>query len=219
MPRGSAGTSRPARPSGASSAGLGARAVRPRRRSVNGTRLPRAPDAMTALHHDFACCLGRLASYADCGRPPGMAWCTDDGAWLRAFTKRNNQPQGKHDAFHTAHGGVDRCTSRAGHAGKTEMPHYFIDTQDGEHCINDEDGIDLPGLREACDEAVRVLPGIAHDLLSRGNPRPCGGRLELVSTVRDERGLALFRAAFSLSTERLAPDPASCAEHRPDPGR
>lgn len=99
------------------------------------------------------------------------------------------------------------------------MPHYFIDTQDGEHCINDEDGIDLPGLREACDEAVRVLPGIAHDLLSYGNPRLCEGRLELVSIVRDESGLPLFRAALSLRTERVAPDPAFCAGHQFNPGR
>ena len=98
------------------------------------------------------------------------------------------------------------------------MPHYFIDTQDGERCIRDEDGIDLPGLREACDEAVRVLPGIAHDLLSCGNPRPCGGHLELVATVRDERGSPLFRAAFSLSTKRLAPDPAPVAGQQPNPG-
>ena len=98
------------------------------------------------------------------------------------------------------------------------MPHYFIDTQDGERCTSDEDGIDLPGLREACDEAVRVLPDIAHDLLSRANPRPCKGRLELVATVRDERGLPLLRAALSLRTERLAPDPASSPAHPLVPG-
>ena len=99
------------------------------------------------------------------------------------------------------------------------MPHYFIDTQDGERCISDEDGIDLPGLREACDEAVRVLPDIAHDLLSRGNPRPCRSRLELVATVRDERGLPRFRAVLSLRAERLVPDPASNLEYLLNPGR
>ena len=99
------------------------------------------------------------------------------------------------------------------------MPHYFIDTQDGERCISDEDGINLPGLREACDEAVRVLPDIAHDLLSHGNPRPCRDRLELVATVRDERGLPLFRAALSLRTERLALHPTSRPAHPPNLGR
>ena len=99
------------------------------------------------------------------------------------------------------------------------MPHYFIDTQDGERCISDEDGIDLPGLHEACDEAVRVLPAIARDLLSRGNPRPCGDQLELVATVRDERGLPLFRAALSLRTERLVPVPTSRLAPPPNWGR
>lgn len=132
--------------------------------------------------------------------------------------KRSNQPEDKHAVPRAARGDVHRRTNRAGQRRKLKLPHYFIDTQDGERCISDEDGINLPGLREACDEAVRVLPGIAHDLLSHGNLQSCEGRLELVSTVRDEHGLPLFRAAFSLTTERLAPAPVSCAEYLLNPG-
>ena len=88
------------------------------------------------------------------------------------------------------------------------MPHYFIDTHDGERHLRDEDGIDLPGSWWACNEAVRILPGIARDLLSDGDPLQYGGQRDLVATVRDERDQALFRATFSLSTEWLVPDPA-----------
>ncbi len=87
------------------------------------------------------------------------------------------------------------------------MPRYFIDTQDGERYIRDEDGIDLPGLRAACDEAVRVLPGIAHDLLSSGNVPLCSGQLNFVATVKNEHSRPLFRATFSLGIKWLIPHP------------
>jgi len=87
------------------------------------------------------------------------------------------------------------------------MPRYFIDTHDGERHLHDEDGSNLPDLRTACDEAVRILPSIARDLLSGRDPIPSGGRQDFVSTVKDERRQLLFRATLSLSTEWLACDP------------
>lgn len=90
---------------------------------------------------------------------------------------------------------------------KDNMPRYFIDTQDGEHYTRDEDGIVLPGLHAACNEAVRVLPDIAHDLLSNVNLPLRPGQLDFIATVKDEHSQPLFRATFSLSTEWLAPHP------------
>ena len=111
------------------------------------------------------------------------------------------------------------------------MPRYFIDTQDGEQCIRDEDGVDLPGLREACDEAVHILPSIAHDLLSGGDPPFRAGPLDFVATVKDEHGQPLFRATFSLdaqwlgscaasaqcSPDQCSPEPEAASNNRPKP--
>jgi hypothetical protein len=93
------------------------------------------------------------------------------------------------------------------------MPRYFFDTHDGEHELRDEEGSELLGLQEARDEAIRVLPGIARDVL------PGGDRGDFVSTVRDERGRPVFRATLSLRAEWLAPNPvAEAAPHGAVPG-
>ena len=65
------------------------------------------------------------------------------------------------------------------------MPHYFIDTHDGERHLRDEDGIDLPGSWWACNEAIRILPGIARDLLSDGDPLQYGKLPATTRTVKD----------------------------------
>jgi len=89
---------------------------------------------------------------------------------------------------------------------RNDMPRYFIDTHDSERHLHDEDGSSLPDLRTACDEAVRLLPNIARDLLSGGDPIPNRGWRDFVSTVKDESSQLLFRATLSLSTEWLASD-------------
>ena len=81
------------------------------------------------------------------------------------------------------------------------MPRYFFDTHDGERQLRDEEGSKLLGLQEACDEAIRLLPGIARDVL------PGGDRRDFVSTVRDERGRLVFRATLSFRAEWLVPRP------------
>ncbi len=102
-----------------------------------------------------------------------------------------------------------------------DMPRYFIDTHDSERHLPDQDGSNLPDLRTACDEAVRILPSIARDLLSGGDPIPGEGRRDFVSTVKDESSQLLFRATLSLSTEWLAPDPPpkQAQPERTQPGR
>jgi len=86
------------------------------------------------------------------------------------------------------------------------MPRYFFDTHDGEHELRDEEGSEILGLQEARDEAIRVLPGIARDVLPGG-----GDRGDFVSTVRDERGQLVFRATLSLrldlNSDGLIPAP------------
>ena len=72
------------------------------------------------------------------------------------------------------------------------MPRYFFDIDDGDRRTLDDEGFDLPGLQEARDEAIRVLPDIARDVLPDGDHR------NFVVTVRAEGGLPVFRATLSL---------------------
>ena len=81
------------------------------------------------------------------------------------------------------------------------MPLYFFDSGDGECVLRGDVGVELPGPQEARDEAVRLLPGIAHDM----GPRYDGQ--DIVSMVRNERNQVVFQATLSLRAEWLAPHP------------
>ena len=81
------------------------------------------------------------------------------------------------------------------------MPLYFFDSGDGECFLRSEAGIEMSGLQEARDEAVRLLPSIAHDMGASYNGQ------DIVSMVRDERGQVIFKATLSLRAEWLAPQP------------
>ena len=81
------------------------------------------------------------------------------------------------------------------------MPLYFFDSGDGECFLRSDVGVELSGLQEARDEAVRLLPSIAHDMGARYNGQ------DVVSMVRDERDQVVFRATLSLKAEWLVPRP------------
>lgn len=81
------------------------------------------------------------------------------------------------------------------------MPLYFFDSGDCECLLRGDAGIELPGVREARDEAVRLLPSIARDMgLDYG-------RQDIVSMVRNERDEVIFKATLSLKAEWLVPPP------------
>jgi hypothetical protein len=80
------------------------------------------------------------------------------------------------------------------------MPRFFFDTHDGDHLTADEEGLDLDGIEQAREEAVRALPDLARDLL------PDGDRRSFAVTVRDESGTALLTATLTLRVEPLRPE-------------
>lgn len=77
------------------------------------------------------------------------------------------------------------------------MPKYFIDFQDGELVHPDEEGSDLPGFEDARIEAIALLPHMAKQKLPDGEYR------EFIATVRDEGGIALYRASLTFREKRL----------------
>ena len=81
------------------------------------------------------------------------------------------------------------------------MPLYFFDSGACECLLCGDAGVELPGPQEACDEAVRLLPSIAHDM-----GRSYRGQ-DIISTVRDERNQVIFKATLSLRAEWLVPYP------------
>ena len=93
------------------------------------------------------------------------------------------------------------------------MPLYFFDSGNEECLLRGDAGVELPGVREARDEAVRLLPSIAHDMGLASD------RQDIVSIVRDERNQAIFKATLSLKAEWLIPCPGSMdAPHGPAAG-
>lgn len=77
------------------------------------------------------------------------------------------------------------------------MPRFYIDTDDGDSVITDEDGAEFRDLASAEDEAMRSLPEM---MQSRHPARNWG---EISATVRDEAGVVRFRASLALTVERM----------------
>ncbi|WP_336489296.1 DUF6894 family protein [Methylobacterium nigriterrae] len=78
------------------------------------------------------------------------------------------------------------------------MPRFFIDTDDGDLHVRDDEGQDLPDRAAAREIAIDVLPDMARSEL------PDGDRRTFTSSVRDESGTVIFRASLSLVAEWLA---------------
>ncbi len=81
------------------------------------------------------------------------------------------------------------------------MPLYFFDSGEGGCLLPSDTGVDLSGPQEARDEAVRLLPSIAHDMGAGYHGQ------DIVSMVRDEQGQVIFKAVLSLRAEWPAPQP------------
>nr|WP_225121606.1 hypothetical protein [Bradyrhizobium sp. BRP22] len=63
------------------------------------------------------------------------------------------------------------------------MRRYYFDIIDGDALSVDEEGVVLPDLEAAVDEAARSLVDVA-----RNTPRPKGSRSPFAIDVRDENG-------------------------------
>lgn len=83
------------------------------------------------------------------------------------------------------------------------MPRYFIDTDDGDLRVEDEDGHDLSGPHAARLIALDVLPDMARDKL------PDGERRAFRAAVRGEDGQLLYTASLSFVGEwQFTPRPS-----------
>ncbi len=77
------------------------------------------------------------------------------------------------------------------------MSRYYFDVQDGEAFTRDEEGLELPGLKAAEDEAAKTLPLLASDSL------PDGNRRDFAIVVRDDADHPVVRVRLALTIERL----------------
>ncbi|MFT8246582.1 DUF6894 family protein [Roseomonas sp. BN140053] len=77
------------------------------------------------------------------------------------------------------------------------MPQFFFDVHDSQSVHRDTEGQDLATHRDACREAMALLPDLARDL-----PATDSGR-DLYAVVRDEAGREFFRATLSLEGDWL----------------
>lgn len=75
------------------------------------------------------------------------------------------------------------------------MPHYYIDTDDGERLVVDEDGHDLADAEAARRLALTNLPEMAGDAIPDGDRRTFSVR------VRDANGTVIFHAELDLVGE------------------
>ena len=78
------------------------------------------------------------------------------------------------------------------------MPRYFIDTDDGDLRVEDEDGHDLSGPHAARLIALDVLPDMARQKL------PDGDRRTFTARVRDVTGAVVYSARLELRGEGSA---------------
>lgn len=76
------------------------------------------------------------------------------------------------------------------------MARYFFDVMDGGICLDDV-GVEFPDAQSACKEALHALPDLAKSFL------PEKVSEEVVITMRDESGKALYRATLTIKTEWL----------------
>jgi hypothetical protein len=79
------------------------------------------------------------------------------------------------------------------------MPRYFFDICDGDQLLlHDEEGTDLPDVKAARDDVLRLLPELIKARL------PTDEHRQLVVTVRDETAAAILRASLSLDVAFLS---------------
>ncbi|AMJ62287.1 DUF6894 family protein [Bosea sp. PAMC 26642] len=72
------------------------------------------------------------------------------------------------------------------------MPRYFIDTDDDETLVIDDEGMDLPDHGAARWQALDALPDMARDKMPDGDNRT------FRVCARDERGKVVYSAEMKL---------------------
>ncbi|WP_449410026.1 DUF6894 family protein [Methylobacterium komagatae] len=75
------------------------------------------------------------------------------------------------------------------------MPRYFLDFQDGEMWLRDEEGQHYESLQAARDAAIAALPDVGREA------PPPDGRRAFVAYVRDEAGAKLCTVRLDLAAE------------------
>ncbi|PBC09381.1 hypothetical protein [Mesorhizobium sp. WSM3859] len=75
------------------------------------------------------------------------------------------------------------------------MPRYFFDFTDNASETPDPEGVDLPDVGEAKNEAIRTLAEILQEILPDGNHR------EISFCVRDEAGDRLMKLAITFDAQ------------------
>ena len=82
------------------------------------------------------------------------------------------------------------------------MPHLFIDTDDGDTLMKDEEGEEFDSLKQARDVAIASLPALADEKLPDGEDRT------FRAVVRDETQQALYVATLTYHGEWKVTPPA-----------
>ena len=77
------------------------------------------------------------------------------------------------------------------------MPLYYFDSSDGESFFEDDEGLELPDLETARDQATAALADMARDVL------PGSIRRELAIEVRDEHKEPLLKTSLVFEAVRL----------------
>lgn len=75
------------------------------------------------------------------------------------------------------------------------MPRYFIDSNDDDYLVRDEDGNEMDGPLAARIAALRALPDMTRDRV------PDGDRRTFAVTVRNEASEVLYTATLTLVGE------------------
>jgi hypothetical protein len=96
----------------------------------------------------------------------------------------------------------DASRSRHGHA-ESAVPRYFIDTNDDDLFVADDEGLDLFDAHAARKAALAALPDMAQEKMPDGDDRI------FCASVRDEAGEVIYEATLTLRGEWRADKPAS----------
>ena len=96
----------------------------------------------------------------------------------------------------------DASRSRHAHAEST-VPRYFIDTNDDDLFVADDEGLELLDAQAARKAAQAALPDMAQEKLPDGDDRT------FCASVRDEAGEVIYKVTLTLRGEWRADKPAS----------
>ena len=96
----------------------------------------------------------------------------------------------------------DASRSRHAHA-ESAVPRYFIDTNDDDLFVVDDEGLDLLDAQAARKAAQAALPDMAQEKLPDGDDRT------FCASVRDETGEVIYKVTLTLRGEWRAYKPAS----------